>query len=445
MYEPLIHRWDLATDKDLRPTAGHTNHVQSLAFGADDKTLISSGTDGQVWQWHLKSVRELLKHPTQYSTLEAKDRIPLGRIAVSRDGKFFAVPGPGPDVSVSMLDAATGKVVQTLTGGTGVYTLALAPNGKFLAVGDSFYRDSRAAGRVHIWNLKSGEKPQLIEGHNGIVLAVAFSPDSRTLASGADGVRLWDVATGKQVRRFLDHGGTNGLAFSPDGKTLVSVGRSNIVWDVETGQQLHRLPVGFAGAVAVSPNGKLLATGGSDHLVRLWDLASARELAQLAGHVGRVHVVAFSHDGNYLASGSEDTTILLWDVASALLGDVKSKQVPVPVNLEALWADLAKADARAGYKAIMAMSNAPVPTLDFFKTRLKPAVQEEKEPGLVLPVPEGKLLRTLRAIEILERIGTTPAQQMLRALAKGAPARITREAQAALERLERSHKTKEMP
>ncbi len=174
---------------------------------------------------------------------------------------------------------------------------------------------------------------RVLSGHDGVVHAVAFSPDGSTLASGgADGfLRFWEVPSGKGKGQIQAHlGSVYCVAYSPNSKTIASVGTDDVVegdprrgkatvklgghavrtWDSSTGQKVQTLE-GHAdrvAAVAFSPDGKVLATGSYDRTVRLWDPDSGRELAQLRGHQGRVTALAFSPDGKYLASGA----LLLW-------------------------------------------------------------------------------------------------------------------------------------
>jgi WD40 repeat protein len=181
------------------------------------------------------------------------------------------------------------------------------------------------------------------------IAAVAFSPDGKLLASGSSNgkVHLWDVATGKEIRRIDAHSeAVMGVAFSPDGRRLASrshgypqggtqlQNNSICLWDVSTGKELMRFgAVGmeqiaalpsfpnWAFVVAFSPDGKLLASrSGSaedgDSLVHLWDAATGKMVRQLDGHHQRVTAFAFSPDGKTLVSGSRDQTIRLWDVAS---------------------------------------------------------------------------------------------------------------------------------
>jgi len=106
------------------------------------------------------------------------------------------------------------------------------------------------------------------------------------------------------------------VAYSPDGKSLASGSSDNTVrlWDVATGNELRRLEghADWVWSVAFSPDGKSLASGSSDNTVRLWDVAAGKELRRLEGHAASVLSVAFSPDGKSLASGSYDKTVRLW-------------------------------------------------------------------------------------------------------------------------------------
>ena len=156
-------------------------------------------------------------------------------------------------------------------------------------------------------------------GHTDRVLAVAFSPEGTILASagmGDNAIRLWNVKNGTEIAKLDGHDGTvTDLAFSVDGLLAsASIDETIKLWDEEL--EIRRF-LGHQGQISTidfSPDGRLLASGANDQLVKIWDVATGRELATLEGHEDSVFAVAFNPDSRLLASCSGDGTIRLWDV-----------------------------------------------------------------------------------------------------------------------------------
>ena len=130
----------------------------------------------------------------------------------------------------------------------------------------------------------------------------------------------------------------------PDGRTLANGGQDDIVrlWDVDTRTEIDTLEghAGYVSSVSFSPDGQTIATGSYDTTVRLWDVATRTEIDTLEGHTGGVNSVSFSPDGRTLASGSSDKTLRLWDVstqAEIAIFEVSSSRRVVGVSFRSRW------------------------------------------------------------------------------------------------------------
>ncbi|WP_437840771.1 pentapeptide repeat-containing protein [Sorangium sp. So ce1153] len=195
------------------------------------------------------------------------------------------------------------------------HAVTISPDGELLASGH--------ADGLALYDLATGSALRMLKGHTGLVMSVAFSPDGATLASGSkDGtVRLWDVSTGNALCVLKGHArAVMSVAFSPDGATLASGSSDQDVrlWEVITlteARLLRNQPHGTSFA-AFSPLGDTLASCSRDATVRIWQASTGRLLREFGGHSDFLTGVAFSPDGAMLASGARDGKVCLWRVST---------------------------------------------------------------------------------------------------------------------------------
>jgi WD40 repeat protein len=265
------------------PTLGPLNPppFRALARSADG-TKWATAQANTVQVWDVATGKELL-------SFEGHDNL-INCLAFSPDGKRLATGSE--DTTIMLWDLATGKTQATLKGHRAyVNSLAFTPNGMILASGAGDNNPSNpVASETKLWDPEAGKEQAPLKGHTGVVSCVAFSPDGRWLATASFdwAVKIWDVAEKKEVAT-LD-------------SEVTTV-------DFPAAHQ------GAVSAVAFSHDGKTLATGAFDKLVRLWDTTTWRERATLKGHEGYIGYLVFAPSGKWLASGSDDRTVKLWDMS----------------------------------------------------------------------------------------------------------------------------------
>ncbi len=301
----LVHLLDLATLQPKAVLRGHAHHVESLVFSPDGKTLASASSDTSIRVWDLATGR------TQ-TTLVKETTFPSA-VAFAHRARWLASGGHGGPIVI--WDLSTGQPRVELSGPLdAVRSVEFSPDDRTLL---SASRD----GAIRLWDVATGQQVGAVRGHVGGVWSAAYAAEGHVIASaGEDGtVRLWDCTAGVDCAAVpIQEDWLPGLEFSTDGKNLLTCGFLAF-WDLETRTQLPRHPDTRNRAIramALSRDGRLLATGGLDGTVELRASDSGQVLSVLGKHGTAVAAVEFSPDDRWLVSSGESFSVVLWDVAA---------------------------------------------------------------------------------------------------------------------------------
>jgi WD40 repeat protein len=291
--------------------------VTDLAF-LDDRSLISGDSGGTVKLWDART-RELLKACTLAGPVTHMSLSPRGRtVAVATRAEQQPATDAVIVLSVPSLDRRQAELRPDFA----VRGVAFSPDGGTIAVA--------AGGHDHHVTLWRPFDPPAVTAlkppGTKEAWSVTFSPDSRTLAVGYDDeagadretLKLWDVATGRELANLPHQSMVTGLGYLPDGHTLVSAGYNRLVkaWDTRT----QTMRASFKGNIkrirtlAVSPDGNRLAAGGDDKVAHVWD-ANGAERLRLENDTF-VNRMAFAPNGRTLAAADHDGGLIVWDAES---------------------------------------------------------------------------------------------------------------------------------
>lgn len=296
------------SDQLVRIFKGSGRGVRSLAFSPDGTSLAASGYDRKIRLWNL-------------STGKGEPLVSLGATAMSLawspDGRsIFWSCGP-TESDWACRTTVTGRTTEFVAGEKAVGAVRISPDGGTLYVA--------TRNGIRRWDLSTESElpawPCVSPGH------LAVSADGRTLASAhphwplaeidAFHVALWDTASGEQTTRltecteFFD-----GLCFTPDGTRLAAVSHQSLwLWELPSGRAICRRPSKkFYTGLAVSPNGRLLATSCNDGTVRFWSAGDGEPLEVFDWEIDKVLCVAFAPDGTRAAAGGAIGRLVVWDV-----------------------------------------------------------------------------------------------------------------------------------
>lgn len=422
----VVRMLDVKTGQDRLPRVGHSHSVLGTAVSPDGRSVATLGGPSTFVLWDATSGRVQRQIESEVGYQLAGDAC-------------TGFSWKGTDRTIHVWDLATGRERNCLVADYGdkqPHFKAVTPDGKLLAVGDY------GGDTVHVVDVTSGKKLVTLKDPGLQARQAHFTGDGKTLVlcSSNQTAQVWDVARGRKLRQLGPMGPgprpggimqsrLAGVAYAsamtPDGRWLAygQFDGTLVLFDVATGKEVRRFDQlrSGAGTFTLSSDGRLLAWGGwEDKVIHVVELASGRGRHQFAGHRGDVYALSFSADGKTLVSGSEDTTALVWDLTGRLSAKDGWDRPLTPAELDACWTGLADEDAARAYRSLCRLTADATRAVPFLMQGLRS-----------IPPDEGRL-RAVRAVEALERIGTPAAREALEALGREDP-----EAQAAGDRLAR--------
>ncbi len=288
--------------------------INTLRFSPDGKHL-AVGTDIGLWLHDVATGKE--------TALFTEDPAQVNALAFSTDGKMIASGGyANPEIQLWDIGNDRKILIKTLIKNrNGASSLSFSKNGKTIMRLDK-------QGRIAGWNIDTGDKlPNL---HNRIYSyhnVATFSEKNNFYAIGESSgrIRIFNASTDRQLAKLLGHSGLlqssdydiSVVAFSNDVKMLASGGYDRTVrlWNIDKRMNLAK----FSGheskisSLAFSKDGRILASGDTNRIIKIWDTENPREIWTLHGHTDEICALAFSPDGNTLASGCYDGTIRFWN------------------------------------------------------------------------------------------------------------------------------------
>jgi WD40 repeat protein len=378
-----LRLWDTKTGKENSILKGHEDFAQTVGFSADGKTLVSGGVDRSTRVWDIANGQQISSHPLVTQTR-------ISRFAVAPDGKQLAYVNlegkPAAESVVRVVDAATGKETWRLPAEKfGVNCLVFSRSGQILATGSN-------DGSVCLWDLTTGAQRRMLMGQKGdaVVSALAFSDDDRVLAAGGMDriVRVYELATGRERLRFEGAPSCYSLAFDPASKRLVS-GHFNstaLIWDVGAPQP-GNINLALARRKALWEDMK--------------DEDAKKAFQALKELAGDKESVTFIRDQVKLVNTEDMARIDGWII------DLNSDNF---ATRQKATTELRRLGAAAGSKLAIVLKDQPGLEM---AGRVKNLLAVLKQQTL-----EMEAVRTLRAVEMLERVASAEARQMLDAVAQ---------------------------
>jgi WD40 repeat protein len=301
-----VRIWETGTAQCIATLSEHSSLVFSVGLTADGVTAASGGLDGTIRVWNVPGARCTATIQSYMGGIRS--------ISLSRDGELFAAGSVDGSVRVWATRSAARHAV--VNAGSGVISVKLTSGAERVAIG--------GYGPVQLWSLSPVRYLRSVTGHAGMVYRVALTTDDTLLATGAsDGtLRLCHLTSEDDATVYARYDSSiNNVAISGDGQVLAALILNEAIdlWSVDRHERVARFPIGMSRsgwALALSEDGRVLASGGEDGVVRVWDGLEQHPRLTLDAHAGGTLSCALSMDGLYLATSGGDGRVRLWSVDS---------------------------------------------------------------------------------------------------------------------------------
>ncbi len=407
-YDGLVRLFDVSSGKELHAETSVRSAVQMAAFSSDARRVVLGCADGTVRLWNVETGKR--------ERLPGKSRLGVSWVAFAPDDSSVAASYLSGEVDVWNL--TPGKAIappMSISVRLPIWVGYPDDGGALLTI--------EREGEIAKWSLPDGTKKNFFHVRTRLDYAAGSSDGSVAVTSMGSLGRFWDLRTGREMSRLespvsrilgrfsLEPSGTHCAWVNPKGSLIVAETVSGkVVMTTELPRKWRKL-----GMVAFAPGGRLIAVGGDDAIVTLFDAAGGKKLLELKGHIGSITGLSFSRDARRLVSCSMDMTAVVWDVSGITLP-------PLPEvaddKFDLLWEELASPNAKTAYAAWWALLNVPDRAVQMLAGKMKPekSADERRIEELIAQLADARFVVREKAHAELKKLGVLAEAMLTRAM-----------------------------